>query len=96
MEQEDLARKRAVALQYRREDDHAPKIVAKGSGLIAEKIIEIARQHGVTVYTDPDLVVLLSKLELGHYIPETLYQAVAEVLAFVYRLNGKLAQLSHE
>lgn len=80
-------RPKAVALRYTAEDDHAPKIVAKGSGLLADRIMELAREHDVPIHEDPDLVGLLAKLEVGVEIPDNMYRAVAEVLAFVYRLN---------
>ena len=69
----------------------APRISAKGAGYLAERIIEIAKEHGIGIYEDPDLVEVLSKLDLNHEIPESLYRAVAEVLAFVYRLNQEMA-----
>ena len=68
--------------------DAAPKVLAKGQGLIAERIIELAQQHGIHVHSDPDLVEVLSKIEIDQEIPKELYRAVAEVLAFVYRLNS--------
>jgi len=79
--------RRAVALRYDREKDEAPRVVAKGSGYICDRILEIARTHGITVYEDKDLIELLSQLELYQAIPPELYQVTAEVLAFVYRLN---------
>lgn len=81
------ARKRAVALRYQGENDEAPRVVAKGAGYLADRIIEIAREHGVHVHEDPDLVGLLSAVEVNREIPAHLYRAVAEILAFVYRLN---------
>ena len=87
----DRARRRAVALRYDQEQDAAPMVVAKGRALLAERIIELAAEHGVTMYEDPDLVELLYTLDLDTQIPVELYQAVAEVLAFVYRLNGRLS-----
>lgn len=87
---DDIARRRAVALRYDEERDSAPTVVAKGRALLAERIIELAAGHGVTVYEDPDLVQLLFALDLDMQIPVELYQAVAEVLAFVYRMNGRL------
>jgi type III secretion system FlhB-like substrate exporter len=65
--------------------------VAKGAGLLAERIIELARANGVYVHEDPDLVAVLSRLDVDTEIPETLYRAVAEILAFVYRLNQRMA-----
>ncbi len=79
--------RKAVALRYDTEEDTAPRIIAKGQRIIAEKIIALAKEHGIHVHEDPDLVAVLSKLDLNIPIPESLYQAVAEVLAFVYRLN---------
>ncbi len=84
------ARRKAVALRYDAEKEAAPKVVAKGAGLRAERIIEIAREHGVHIHEDPDLVTFLSRLDVDTEIPEDLYRAVAEVLAFVYRLNQRL------
>lgn len=82
-------RKKAVALRYRPQEDNAPKVAAKGSGQIAERIIAIARQHGIPVKDDPDLVEVLSKLDIEAEIPPAVYIAVAELLAFVYALNRK-------
>jgi flagellar biosynthesis protein len=87
--QGDALRKWAVALEYDQEEDGAPRVTARGSGYIAEKIIEIAEEHGVPIYEDPDLVQFLSKLDIDREIPVELYRAVAEVLAFVYRLNSE-------
>ena len=81
---------KAVALRYDKDKDHAPKVIAKGRGEIAEKIIEIAKAHNLPLYEDKNLVQILEALELETEIPPELYQAVAEVLAFIYRLNGKI------
>ena len=78
----------AVALTYDRARNAAPTIAATGRGQIAERIIEIAREHGVPIREDPDLVQVLAKLDLGQQIPAELYAVVAEVFAFVYRLNS--------
>jgi len=88
----DLARRRAgrkwaAALRYDPESDRAPKLTAKGAGVLAEKIIALAREHGIHIHEDPDLAGALSLLEVNTEIPEDLYRAVAEVLAFLYRLN---------
>ena len=82
---------KAVALKY--DFENAPKVVAKGEGLIADKIIEIAEEHGVTLYQDSELVKLLSRIEIDEQVPSNLYQAVAVVLSFVFQLNGKEKQL---
>jgi flagellar biosynthesis protein len=84
--------KKAVALKYDSESGSAPIVVASGQGDIAERIIELAREAGLQITTDPDLSELLAQIPIGHEIPEELYQAVAEVLAYVYRLNGQAAQ----
>jgi flagellar biosynthesis protein len=87
--------KKAVALRYQAEKDHAPRLTAKGGGLIAKKIIQLARAHGIPITEDPDLVEVLVQLDWQEHIPPQLYQAVAEVLAFVYRLNRKSPTASH-
>lgn len=87
MNKDDKAPSKAVALKY--DFDSAPRVVAKGEGQIADKIIEIAEEHGVTLYQDSELVKLLSRIELDDEIPSNLYQAVAVVLSFVFQLNGK-------
>jgi flagellar biosynthesis protein len=86
----------AAALRYEPEKDDAPRLVAKGRGKIAERIIELAREHGVTIYEDHELTEVLSRLDLNQMIPPELYYAVAEVLAFVYRLNGRAPSLLEE
>jgi len=83
-------RQTAVALGYDGDEGKAPKVKAKGQGPIAERIIETARQHGVPIQTDPDLVEVLAALDLDMEIPEEIYAVVAELLAFVYRTNNKL------
>lgn len=80
-------RKHAVAVRYKAESDAAPRVIAKGQGLLAERILAIAETEGIHVQEDPDLLGLLAKLDVDDAIPEELYRAVAEVLAFVYRLN---------
>lgn len=90
MDKSDKSRRKAVALRYNAEQDSAPRVVAKGAGILADRIIEVAREHGIQITEDPDLVAVLSKLDVDAQIPEDLYRAVAEVLAFVYRLNSKM------
>ncbi len=80
---------KAAALKYIDGQDNAPKIVAKGSGKIAEKIIEIAKLRGIPIREDRELVEILSSLDLYQEIPQDLYKAVAEILAFVYMLSQK-------
>jgi flagellar biosynthesis protein len=80
---------KAVALRYDEKEAAAPRVVASGKGLVAEKIIATAEAAGIHIQQDPNLVELLSKVEIGHEIPVELYQTVAEVLAFVYKVNEK-------
>ncbi len=81
--------KKAAALKYERERDRAPRLVAKGTGPIAEKIVELARENGVEVLEDRELVEFLVALDVGQEIPPELYRAVAEVLAYVYRVTRR-------
>lgn len=81
---------KAVALKYDGKKDRAPRVTAKGRGEIAEKIIAIANEHQIPLYEDKNLIQVLEALDVQTEIPPELYRAVAEVLAFVYRLNGKL------
>ncbi len=91
-EQTGDRRQKAVALRYVRGEDSAPVVTAKGAGAIAERILEIAKENDIPLYQDPDLVEILAKVDLGNVIPPELYQAVAEVLAFVYNLNRKMVE----
>ncbi|BBO80368.1 flagellar biosynthetic protein FlhB [Desulfosarcina ovata subsp. sediminis] len=86
----DRRLKKAAALHYDQAQNMAPRVVAKGKGVIAEQIVEVARRNDVPLYEDPNLVNVLEALELESQIPAELYRAVAEVLVFIYRLNGKL------
>lgn len=82
----------AVAIRYNKEEMTAPQIIAKGEMLMAEKILEIARENNIPVMRNVPLAQALNKLDIGDEIPEELYEAVAEVLNWVYRLakqNGK-------
>jgi flagellar biosynthesis protein len=92
MEHQPAKPKRAVALLYEQGKSSAPRVVATGSNLVAEKIIATAREAGVHIKEDNELVELLAKIPLGEEIPEELYQTIAEVLAFVYSVNEKYAK----
>ena len=81
-------RRAAAAVRYRPAKDPAPKIVAVGRGPVAERIIALAKEHGIPTRDDHDLVEVLAQLDLGQVIPVDLYEIVAEVLAYVYRLNS--------
>lgn len=87
MSEKKFVRKEAIALTYHPERNNAPTVVAKGKGKIAENILEQASIHNVPVYEDQNLVELLGNLDLNQSIPDELYQAVAEVFAFIYRLD---------
>ena len=89
VETEKKSPKKAVALLYDQQKSDAPRVVATGSNLIADTIIAKAKEAGVAIKEDKDLVELLAKVPLGEEIPADLYQTVAEVLAFVYMVNEK-------
>lgn len=76
---------RAAALRYRRGEDRAPVVVAAGQGLVAERILAIAREEGIPIHQDRALVDTLSRMDLEEEIPAELYLVVAEILAFIYR-----------
>lgn len=77
--------KKVVALNY--DYQGAPKMVAKGSGLIAQRIMQVAQENNIILHKSPELVEVLSQLELGDEIPEALYLAVAEIIAFAHTLK---------
>lgn len=83
---------KAIAIVYNEKDSAAPKVVAAGKGIIAEKIIATAKEAGIHIQEDADLVELLSKIPIDNEIPTELYQTVAEVLAFVYQMNEKFKE----
>lgn len=85
-------RKKAVAILYDTDGGAAPKVVAGGQGHIAEKIIASALEAGIHIEKDANLVELLAKVEIGAEIPVELYQTVAEVLAFVYRVDRRFKE----
>ena len=78
---------RAVALHY--DGKRAPTVIAKGSGEIARQILAMAEKHNIPLREDPELLGLLAKLDLGQEIPENLYLAIAQIIAFAYYLSGK-------
>lgn len=85
----NVRQKKAVALRYDKGKDASPKVIGKGIGLLAEKLLELARVHDIPIHEDADLVEVLSRLDLNEEIPESTYFIVAEILAFVYRTNQK-------
>ncbi|MDQ0350606.1 flagellar biosynthesis protein [Alkalibacillus filiformis] len=84
---ERYKRKEAIALRYDEDRNDAPEVIAKGKGLMAEEILSRAGDHDVPVYEDPALMELMGELNINEKIPEDLYQAVAEVFAFIYQLD---------
>ena len=84
MKQPKKVRKTAVALGFEPQSDSAPRVTAKGSGKLADQILELARQHDIPIREDRDLIQVLSRLDLEEEIPPQLYRAVAEILAFIY------------
>ncbi len=87
-------KKMAVALKYKTFEQAAPSVVAKGAGEIAEKIIKIAKENGIPIKEDPDLVETLSRLDLNREIPPELYHVIAEVLAWIYKVNKQFGTKS--
>nr|WP_297457438.1 EscU/YscU/HrcU family type III secretion system export apparatus switch protein [uncultured Halomonas sp.] len=87
------SRRQAVALAYRA-DDKAPKVLAKGYGELAERIVGEAQRQGVFVHDAPELVGLLMQVDLDAHIPPTLYQVIAELLTWVHELDAQAAPSS--
>lgn len=79
---------KAIALKY--DGRNAPRVTATGEGALAEEIIQLAREAGIPLYENPELAAVLSQLDLGEEIPETLYRVIAEIIAFAYYLQGKM------
>ena len=77
----------AVALKY--DGENAPRLTAKGRGELADRILTLADEHDIPLHEDAELAALLSQIPLGDEIPQALYRAVAEVIAFAYLLSGK-------
>jgi len=87
---------KAVALGYDEQKATAPRVIASGSGLVAETIIQRAEEAGIHIRKDPDLIELLATVPVGEEIPPELYQAIAEVLAFVYSVNDRFKKKLHQ
>jgi len=86
----------AVALGYDRTKDQAPRVLAKGRGLIAEQIIRVAEEHGIVIREDANLVEILEKLDIDAIIPLEAYAAVAEILNYVYKTNAMAKALKQD
>lgn len=84
----DKKQKLAIALKYE-EEENAPKVIAKGKGIVAEKIIEEATEVGIKTFEEKNLSKELYKIDIGNEIPEELYTSVAKILAFIYELDNK-------
>ncbi len=84
----------AVALVYKPGNDEAPRVVAKGEKALARRIIEIARENGIAIERDADLAQLLSAVDLDREIPAEAFAAVAEILGYLYRVNGRVGELT--
>ncbi|MEZ5979460.1 MAG: EscU/YscU/HrcU family type III secretion system export apparatus switch protein [Planctomycetota bacterium] len=85
-------RRRAVALRYEHGGDAAPRVVAGGEGEIADRILAIAKEHGVPLVEDRSLVELLAACDVGREIPEDLFEVVAALIAFLWDLDGELGR----
>lgn len=82
-------KQKAVALRYESTKEDAPRVVATGEGFIADQIVRIALDNGITVHKDSDLVEILSKLDIDALIPVEAFAAVAEILSYIYRTQGR-------
>jgi len=89
---EFMEKKEAIALTYQSEKQSAPIVSAKGKGFIADNIIQKAKEHKIPIQEDPNLIQLLGKLDINETIPEELYEAVAEVFAFIYKVDQKVGK----
>ncbi len=90
--QENIIGKQAVALSYDEETSDAPKVIAKGKGFVAENIIQAAKQNAIPIYQNKTLAAMLMAVDLDREIPPDLYKAIAEVLAYVYRMDQNANQ----
>lgn len=86
----DNETKQAAALSYDEFEQTAPKLIAKGSGDVASEIIQLAKEHNIPIQEDATLVQLLSELEINEVIPEELYNVVAEIFAFIYKVEQEI------
>jgi flagellar biosynthesis protein len=82
-------KQKAVALRYESDKEDAPRVVATGEGFIADQIVRIALDNGITVHKDSDLVEILCKLDIDALIPLEAFAAVAEILSYIYRTQGR-------
>lgn len=85
-------RKEAIALTYDQEKDSSPRMIGKGKGKIADQIIELAKENKIPIQEDASLTELLGKLNINEAIPAELYEAVAEIFAFIYRVDCEIGK----
>lgn len=90
---EEKMNKKAVVIKYDKEKSAAPKVMAKGKGYLAEKIIKTAKENGVPLKENNELIDSLMSLNLYEEIPPELYSVIAEILAFIYRANNDYDKL---
>jgi len=83
---------KAVALRYDKTKENAPRVLAKGEGESAKNIIKIAKLHNLPIKKDEDLIELLSKVELDKEVPKELYQAVAELFSYIYKISNNMEE----
>lgn len=88
----DEKNKQAVVIRYDKDQDSAPRVTAKGRGYVAEHIINLGKQHAVPLYQNKTLASMLMAIELDKEIPPELYSAIAEVLAYIYRLDQRMSK----
>jgi len=88
--------KKAASLKYDEKTSNAPKLTAYGKGVIANNIIDIAKQHNIPIKKDEDMLEMLSVIEINDEIPTELYEAVAEVFSFIYGISNDEGQKNHE
>lgn len=84
--------KQAVALIFNEEQDRAPRVAAKGAGYVAEQILAAAKKHAIPIYQNKTLSSMLMAVELDREIPPELYKAVAEILAYIYRIDQSMGK----
>lgn len=90
MSENDKQTKQAAALTYDEFEQSAPKLIAKGSGDVANEMIQLAKENNIPIQEDATLVQLLSELEINEVIPEELYEVVAEIFAFIYKVEKEM------
>ena len=89
-------KKEAVALKYRAKKDSAPKVVAKGKGVVAKNIIELAKENNIPIKEEPELLEVLSKIDINQEIPPKLYKAVAKILSLIYKSKNNLDKMKYK